>query len=62
MVLSLRKWKVVCSVITFGANSANLLENSPLRSFIQKYLPEELIRAFQAAYWSIRLIRIIQEV
>jgi hypothetical protein len=33
-----------------------------MRSFIQKYIPEELIRAFQAAYWLIRLVRIIPQV
>ena len=29
-------------------------------SFI-RYIPEELIRALQAAYWSVRLIRVLQQ-
>jgi hypothetical protein len=32
-----------------------------MKSFISRYLPEELIRALQTAYWSIRLIRILQQ-
>lgn len=32
-----------------------------MRTFINKYIPEELIRLFQAAYWAIRLIRIIPQ-
>lgn len=31
-----------------------------MKSFI-RFIPEELIRALQAAYWSVRLIRIIQQ-
>ncbi|VVP27522.1 hypothetical protein PS858_04142 [Pseudomonas fluorescens] len=26
-----------------------------------RFVPEELIRALQAAYWSIRLIRVLQQ-
>jgi len=33
-----------------------------MRLSVKKYIPEELIRAFQAAYWAIRLVIIIQEV
>ncbi len=32
-----------------------------MRNFVKKYIPEELIRAFQAAYWAIRLIRVVQQ-
>lgn len=32
-----------------------------MKSFIRKYIPEELIRAFQAAYWAIRFVRFIQQ-
>lgn len=38
------------------------LEFERMKKFIGRYLPEELIRALQAAYWSIRLIRILQQV
>lgn len=31
-----------------------------MKKIIDRYLPEELIRALQAAYWSLRLFRIIQ--
>lgn len=27
-----------------------------------RFIPEELIRALQTAYWSIRLIRLIQQI
>lgn len=30
-----------------------------MKLFIERYLPEELIRALQAAYWSVRLVRIL---
>ena len=32
-----------------------------MKNFINRFLPEELIRALQAAYWSIRLIRVLQQ-
>lgn len=32
-----------------------------MKNFVHRYLPEEVIRALQAAYWSVRLFRIIQE-
>jgi hypothetical protein len=32
-----------------------------MKSFIDRYLPEELLRAFQAAYLAIRLVRAIQQ-
>lgn len=32
-----------------------------MKSFFNRYLPEELIRALQTAYWSIRLFRILQQ-
>ncbi|CAH0296102.1 hypothetical protein SRABI130_04517 [Pseudomonas sp. Bi130] len=30
--------------------------------FVSRYIPEELIRLLQTAYWTIRLFRIIQQV
>lgn len=30
-----------------------------MKNLLDKYLPEELIRALQAAYWSLRLAKII---
>ncbi len=30
-----------------------------MKKFLDRYLPEELIRALQAAYWSLRLARVI---
>jgi len=30
-----------------------------MKMIIERYLPEELIRALQTAYWSIRLIKIL---
>jgi hypothetical protein len=32
-----------------------------MNNFIERYLPEELIRFLQTAYWAIRLIRAIQQ-
>lgn len=32
-----------------------------MQKFLARYLPEELIRILQTAYWSVRLIRIIQQ-
>lgn len=32
-----------------------------MKKFVRRYLPEEVIRALQAAYWSVRLFRIVQE-
>lgn len=29
---------------------------------MMRFIPEELIRALQTAYWSIRLIRLIQQI
>lgn len=33
-----------------------------MKSFVSRYLPEELIRLLQTAYWVVRLFRIIQQV
>lgn len=33
-----------------------------MKKIIDRFLPEEVIRALQAAYWSVRLFRIIQEI
>ena len=30
--------------------------------FVSRYIPEELIRLLQTAYWSIRLYRIYQQI
>ncbi|MDP9709842.1 UNVERIFIED_ORG: hypothetical protein J2X80_001919 [Pseudomonas fluorescens] len=30
-----------------------------MKNFIDRYLPEELIRALQAAYWSYRLVKVL---
>ncbi|EGH46204.1 hypothetical protein ALQ93_200132 [Pseudomonas syringae pv. pisi] len=32
-----------------------------MKAVFERFLPSELIRALQAAYWSIRLYRVIQE-
>lgn len=32
-----------------------------MKNLVHRYLPEEVIRALQAAYWSVRLFRIVQE-
>jgi len=32
-----------------------------MKTFIARYLPEELIRALQTAYWSIRLFKVLQQ-
>ena len=33
-----------------------------MKALIARFLPDELIRALQAAYWSIRLYRLIQHI
>jgi len=33
-----------------------------MKNFIARYLPEELIRILQTAYWACRLFKIIQQV
>jgi len=33
-----------------------------MKTFIARYLPEELIRLLQAAYWSILLVQVIHQV
>lgn len=32
-----------------------------MKTFIARYLPEELIRALQTVYWAMRLIKIVQQ-
>lgn len=32
-----------------------------LKTFVKRFLPEELIRILQTAYWSVRLYRTFQE-
>jgi hypothetical protein len=32
-----------------------------MKTFIDRYFPEELIRLIQTAYWTIRLVRVIQQ-
>lgn len=32
-----------------------------IKTFVQRFLPEELIRILQTAYWSVRFYRALQE-